>query len=118
MNVAEEDTSVPVHFVGEDTAGSLGGQKPAEQTSEKPAPATAEAKPEEAKPAEAAPATENPAEAQAPAAAAAPASAAPATAMTMDEVFNTIERLAALRDKGAITQEDFDAKKAELLARI
>ena len=38
--------------------------------------------------------------------------------MTMDEVFATIERLAALRDKGAITQEDFDTKKAELLARI
>ena len=38
--------------------------------------------------------------------------------MTMDEVFATIERLAALRDKGAITREDFDAKKSELLARI
>ena len=118
VNVAEEDTSVPVHFVGEDTAGSLGGQKPAEQTSEKPVAATTEAKPAEAKPVETA-AKEKPAEAQAPAAAtAAPVSAAPAPAMTMDEVFNTIERLAALRDKGAITQEDFDAKKAELLARI
>ncbi len=47
----------------------------------------------------------------------APAPAAPAP-MTMDEVFATIEKLAALRDKGAITQEDFDKKKAELLARI
>ena len=46
---------------------------------------------------------------------AAPQAPAP---MTMDEVFATIERLATLRDKGAITQEDFDAKKAELLARI
>ena len=45
----------------------------------------------------------------------APAAPAP---MTMDEVFATIEKLAALRDKGAITQEDFDKKKAELLARI
>ncbi len=46
--------------------------------------------------------------------------AAPSAApvMTMDEVFATIEKLAALRDKGAITQEDFDAKKSELLARI
>ena len=35
--------------------------------------------------------------------------------MTTDEVFALIEKLAALRDKGAITQEDFDAKKAELL---
>ena len=46
---------------------------------------------------------------------AAPVAPAP---MTMDEVFATIEKLAALRDKGAITQEDFDKKKAELLARI
>ena len=38
--------------------------------------------------------------------------------MTMDEIFATIEKLAVLRDKGAITQEDFDTKKAELLARI
>ena len=41
-----------------------------------------------------------------------------APAMTTDEVFALIEKLAALRDKGAITQEDFDAKKTELLARI
>lgn len=44
--------------------------------------------------------------------------AAAAAPMTMDEIFATIEKLAVLRDKGAITQEDFDAKKAELLARI
>lgn len=49
----------------------------------------------------------------------APVSTAAAPApMTMDEIFATIEKLAVLRDKGAITQEDFDAKKAELLARI
>ena len=54
----------------------------------------------------------------APAPQAAPVQQAAPVPMTMDEVFATIERLAALRDKGAITQEDFDAKKAELLARI
>ena len=34
------------------------------------------------------------------------------------DVFATLERLAGLRDKGIITAEDFDAKKAELLSRI
>ncbi|MBO4628017.1 MAG: SHOCT domain-containing protein [Lachnospiraceae bacterium] len=109
VNVTGEDTSVPIHFGGEDTAVPVGGQKPAENTA-KPAE---EATPAAEKPAEA-PAEVKPVEA---AAEAKPAEATPA-AMTMDEVFNTIERLAALRDKGAITQEDFDRKKEELLARI
>ena len=54
----------------------------------------------------------------------APAPAAPQTpapaAISQDprEILATIERLAALRDAGALTEEEFTAKKAELLARI
>lgn len=66
----------------------------------------------------AAPANASAAAATADTSAAAPAGETAKPAMTMDEVFATIERLAALRDKGAITREDFDAKKSELLARI
>ena len=92
------------------------------------APANASAKPADTaktqeSDASAADKTSAPADASAAAATADTSAAAPAgetakPAMTMDEVFATIERLAALRDKGAITQEDFDAKKSELLARI
>lgn len=35
-----------------------------------------------------------------------------------DELFDTIKRLAELKELGAITQEEFDAKKAELLSRL
>jgi hypothetical protein len=35
-----------------------------------------------------------------------------------DEIFAQIERLGDLRDKGFITGEDFEQKKAELLARL
>ena len=50
-----------------------------------------------------------------PAVAAAPA--APA-APSVDEIADSIERLAQLRDSGAITTEEFEAKKAELLDRM
>lgn len=36
----------------------------------------------------------------------------------VEEVFETISRLAALKEQGILTQEEFDAKKAELLARL
>jgi len=52
----------------------------------------------------------------APAAAAAPAPAAPAPAPA--DAVAQIDQLARLRDSGAITPEEFDTKKAELLARI
>lgn len=42
----------------------------------------------------------------------------PAARPSADEVFAQIERLGELRDKGFVTAEDFDAKKAELLARL
>ena len=35
-----------------------------------------------------------------------------------DDILGTIERLAKLRDAGALSEEEFSAKKAELLARL
>lgn len=49
------------------------------------------------------------------------ARAAPAPAQvpgSTDEILGTIEKLAALRDAGALTEEEFSAKKAELLQRL
>lgn len=40
------------------------------------------------------------------------------SAITDDEIFSRIERLADLRQRDIITAEEFDAKKAELLARL
>jgi len=51
-----------------------------------------------------------------PAPAPSPAPAAPAPGA--DEVTGAIARLAELRDSGAITAEEYDAKKAELLAKL
>lgn len=49
----------------------------------------------------------------------APAPAAPAAAPeTADDVTRTLASLAALRDSGAITPEEYEAKKTELLDRI
>jgi hypothetical protein len=50
-----------------------------------------------------------------PAVAPAPASPAP---MSPEGVTNAIERLSALRTSGAITAEEFEAKKADLLKRL
>ena len=49
-----------------------------------------------------------------------PASAPPAGGRTMspDEVTKALGDLATLRDRGAITAEEFDAKKQELLGRL
>jgi hypothetical protein len=55
----------------------------------------------------------------APAPASAPAPAAPTEArMSADEVTRTLASLADLRDRGAISAEDYEAKKADLLGRI
>jgi len=35
-----------------------------------------------------------------------------------DEVMATLEKLADLKAKGIVTQEEFDAKKAELLKKL
>ncbi len=52
------------------------------------------------------------------AAPAAPATSGLAAGASDDEIFSRIERLADLRKKDIITAEEFDAKKAELLARL
>ena len=51
----------------------------------------------------------------------APPAATPASvsaASSDDEIFSRIERLAELRQKGILTDEEFAAKKTELLARL
>ena len=40
------------------------------------------------------------------------------TASDNDDVFATIQKLSELKDSGVITQEEFAAKKAELLTKI
>ena len=49
---------------------------------------------------------------------AAAAAAAGAAGMKPDEVMATLEKLAELKTKGIVTQEEFDAKKAELLKKL
>ncbi|MEO5918367.1 MAG: PH domain-containing protein [Candidatus Limnocylindrales bacterium] len=46
------------------------------------------------------------------------AGAAGPRVMTMDELTRALDELAALRDRGAISTADFEAKKQELLGRI
>jgi membrane protease subunit (stomatin/prohibitin family) len=46
------------------------------------------------------------------------APALPTPAMTPDEVISTIEKLAGLQARGILTETEFSAKKAELLARL
>ena len=48
---------------------------------------------------------------------AAAAAAAPA-GVKPDEVMATLEKLGELKTKGILTQEEFDAKKAELLKKL
>jgi uncharacterized membrane protein YdbT with pleckstrin-like domain len=50
--------------------------------------------------------------------AAAPPAVAAAPPSSAQEIADSIERLAQLRDSGAITAEEFEAKKAELLDRM
>jgi hypothetical protein len=60
-----------------------------------------------------------PAPAPAPAAAPANAPAPPATSpMSADDVTRTLASLADLRDRGAISADEYEAKKAELLRRL
>lgn len=90
-------------------------------------PAVADEQAAEPAPAPAPTSARPPVDPTAPAAAAAPApvpapaaqpAAAAAPDLSDDEIFSRIERLAELRKKDIITAEEFDAKKAELLARL
>jgi membrane protease subunit (stomatin/prohibitin family) len=51
-------------------------------------------------------------------AAQAASAAAPAAAVKPDDVMATLEKLGELKAKGILTQEEFDAKKAELLKKL
>ncbi|HKN30853.1 MAG TPA: SHOCT domain-containing protein [Roseiarcus sp.] len=53
-----------------------------------------------------------------PAASVAASAAAPPAPLSPDDILKTIERLAELRRKDIITEAEFSAKKAELLARL
>ena len=44
--------------------------------------------------------------------------AAPAAAVSADEVVATIEKLHGLMEKGILSKEEFEAKKAELLKKL
>lgn len=63
---------------------------------------------------------ENPAEMkQAPQSAAAPQPASPPSSSAPEtDIFTTLERLAELKQKGILSEEEFAAKKAELLGRL
>jgi hypothetical protein len=50
--------------------------------------------------------------------AAVPAAPVSTKLVAADDIIVAIERLAALREKGILTDEEFTAKKAELLARL
>ena len=52
------------------------------------------------------------------AAQAAPAAAAAPAGIQPDEIMSTLEKLGELKSKGILTQEEFDAKKAELLKKL
>jgi hypothetical protein len=41
-----------------------------------------------------------------------------ATSQKDEDVFEAINKLSELKDRGILTQEEFDAKKAELLSRL
>jgi hypothetical protein len=49
---------------------------------------------------------------------AAAAAAAAASSLKPDEVMATIEKLADLKAKGILTEDEFSAKKAELLKKL
>jgi membrane protease subunit (stomatin/prohibitin family) len=51
-------------------------------------------------------------------AAAATAAAAQAAGVKPEDVMATLEKLGELKAKGILTQEEFDAKKAELLKKL
>jgi membrane protease subunit (stomatin/prohibitin family) len=57
-------------------------------------------------------------EAQAQQAAAPPAAAAEAPAADSDALINQLKELATLKDQGVLTEEEFSAQKAKILAQL
>lgn len=57
-------------------------------------------------------------EAQAQQAAAPPPAAAAAPAADSDELINKLKELATLKDQGVLTEEEFSAQKAKILAQL
>jgi membrane protease subunit (stomatin/prohibitin family) len=57
-------------------------------------------------------------EAQAQQAAAPPQSAAEPAAPDSDELINKLKELATLKDQGVLTEEEFSAQKAKILAQL
>jgi hypothetical protein len=53
-----------------------------------------------------------------PTASTSPLPAPTASSHSMDDILKTIERLSELREKGVLTEEEFAAKKSELLSRL
>jgi membrane protease subunit (stomatin/prohibitin family) len=47
-----------------------------------------------------------------------PSANAPVVSLRPDEVMATLEKLADLKSKGVLTEEEFSAKKAELLKKL
>lgn len=111
--------------VPEASTASASAAQPAAAERPSPAAAAAAAMPaaeEHKEPSEpAAPASPPPLAQQSAAPASPPPASAPAAlsaAAPGDDIFAKLERLAALRDKGILSEEEFSAKKAELLSRL
>jgi hypothetical protein len=109
-------SQVPEAFIGQILA-ALGGTPVAAPPPPVPQPPPPIAQPAPPPPPAAPPAPIAPPVAAAPAPIAPPPDAAP-EADDADEIMDQIKRLAELRDAGALTPAEFDAKKTELLARL
>jgi hypothetical protein len=110
MERAGWQPSPPIRAAG---AGAAGAASPGGSTSQ-PGGAGATGTPGSASP----PAAAGSANAPTSPVAAPVAPAAPAPRVDPDEVTRTLANLADLRDRGAISAEDFEAKKTDLLSRL
>ena len=90
------------------------GDTRAEASGAAPAPSV----PEDTLPAGATPLIPDPPLSPAPAPAPQPGTPPQTPAMSDDQIFSRIEKLAALHDKGILSDAEYEAKKAELLARL
>ncbi len=110
----ERPTSPPIRG---SKAPATGGSAPAPTGGERPAsavPGWGSAGPASAPPPPPAPATGSPT----PSTAAAPGQGSQPAEMSGGEVTDALDRLGDLRDRGVVTEEEFEAKKRELLDRL